>query len=105
MLNIRDKIRKYLKVNGHKSPMKLSKELNTIIRGWLNYFSIEKVSYPAIAKKKLRFYLNEKLQRFYKRKSQRKCKLYNRGAFQYLVDYYNLIDPTKYICKKTTVKV
>ena len=94
---VRSNIDEFLKKNGHKSPDLVSKGLNAIIRGWLNYFSIEKVSYPRMAKKKMRFYLTEKLWRYYRRKSQRKCKLYNRGAFQKLVDYCGLIDPTKYM--------
>ena len=32
----------------------------------------------------------------YRRKSQRKCKLYRHKAFEVLVDKYNLIDPSKY---------
>ncbi len=103
--SIKEKIREYLSENGHKSPIKIVKDMNAKIRGWINYFSIEKVSYPAVSKRKLRFYLSAKLYRFYKRKSQRKSKLCNQGAFQYLVDNYGLIDPTKYFCGRTTVKV
>jgi len=100
---IKTKISEYLKRNGHKPPNELVKDLNEILRGWVNYFTIKKVSYPAMTKRKLRFYLSKKLCRYYKRKSQRKCKLYNQGVFQYLVDKYNLIDPTKYICGMTPV--
>ena len=32
----------------------------------------------------------------YKRKSQRKCRLYGQKAFEVLVERYGLIDPTKY---------
>jgi len=93
---LRSKIREYLRHNGHKSPYLIAKELNMIIRGWLNYFTIEDVSYPAKAKRNLRYYLNSKLTRYYKRKSQRKSALYNRGAMSILVSRYGLIDPTKY---------
>jgi len=48
------------------------------------------------AKQNLRYYLGKKLTRFYKRKSQGKCKLHNQGAFRVLVDKYGLIDPAKY---------
>jgi len=102
--NIRKNISEYLSKNGHKSPIKIVKDMNAKIRGWINYFTIEKVSYPAVSKRKLRYYLSKKLYRYYKRKSQRKSKLCNRGAFQYLVDKYGLIDPTKYVCGMTTVK-
>ena len=48
------------------------------------------------AKRNLRYYLSKKLRRYYNRKSQRKCKLYNQGAIQVLVNKYGLKDPTKY---------
>lgn len=94
---VRGNIDIFLKKNSHKSAILVSKGLNSIIRGWINYFSVQKVSYPKIAKKDLRFYLSDKFWRYYQRKSQRKCKLYNRGAFQVLVDRFGLIDPTKYV--------
>ena len=100
---VRANISEYLGKNGHKPPYIVVRDLNAIIRGWINYFSIAKVSYPNKAKRKLRYYLCDKLQRYYKRKSQRKCKLYNRGAFGILVQKYGLIDPTKYAPKLTLV--
>ena len=101
---LRLKIREYLRHNGHKSPERVSSELNMIIRGWLNYFTIEDVSYPAKAKRNLRYYLSIKLTRYYKRKSQRKSALYNRGAMRVLVSRYGLIDPTKYSFTRQPVK-
>jgi len=95
-VKVRDKIRDYMKHNGHKAPEMVANELNTIIRGWINYFTIKGVTYPNKAKRDLRYYLSCKLMKFYKRKSQRKCKLYNQGAFKFLVSKYGLIDPTKY---------
>lgn len=95
------KLKTYLKKNGHKNPHLLSKELNAKLRGWLNYFEIPRVSYPARMKRKLRWYLAQRIYRFYKRKSQRKCKLYNQGAFEILVKKYGLIDPTKHFLKET----
>jgi len=96
---VRANISEYLSKNGHKPPYIVVRDLNAIMRGWINYFSITKVSYPNKAKRKLRYYLCDKLQRYYKRKSQRKCKLYNRGALKVLVQKYGLIDPTKYTPK------
>ena len=93
---VRSKIRDYLKSNGHKAPQILVNDLNAIQRGWINYFTIHGVTYPNKAKRNLRYYLGKKLSRYYKRKSQRKSKLYNRGAMQVLVKNYGLIDPTKY---------
>ena len=93
---VRANLRDYLRANGHKAPALLVKDLNAIQRGWINYFSISGVTYPQKAKRHLRYYLDTKLSRYYKRKSQRKCKLYNRGAMRVLVDKYGLIDPSKY---------
>lgn len=93
---VREKVRDYLSKNGHQNPAELSEGLNMILRGWLNYFSIKGVSYPAMAKRELRYYLYDRINRYYGRKSQRKSKLYNQRAFEELVRKYKLIDPTKY---------
>ena len=93
---IRGNIGDYLKHNGHNAPRKVADDLNAITRGWINYFSIPGVTYPNKAKRDLRYYLSNRLTRFYKRKSQRKSKLYHQGAFGVLVSKYGLIDPGKY---------
>ncbi|MEA3432655.1 MAG: group II intron reverse transcriptase/maturase, partial [candidate division WOR-3 bacterium] len=93
---VRSNVREYLKKNGHKNPHKLVKRLNAILRGWINYYTIEGVTYPYKAKRNLRYYLFRKLQGYYKRKSQRRCKLYNQGALSELISNYGLIDPAKY---------
>lgn len=95
---VKANIEERLKRMGHLPATILVKELNPVIRGWINYFSIKGVSYPAMSKRKLRWYLCEKLYRYYRRKSQRKSKLYNQKAFEVLVNKYGLIDPTKYSC-------
>lgn len=89
---IRSKIKEYLVKNGHMPAERIVTGLNAKIRGWINYFTIEKVSYPAMAKRKLRWYLVDKLNRYYNRKSQ----LYSRRAFDGLTTKYALVDPTKY---------
>lgn len=97
----RDGIRELLDKGGHYAPQRVADGLNTIIRGWLNYFDIPGVSYPAVNKRKLRYYLYEKLSRYYNRKSQRKSRLYGQRAFEILVSKYELIDPTKYFVKSS----
>lgn len=94
--NVRQKVKEYIGKNGHKNSEKFVVGLNRIIRGWLNYFQIDGVSYSSKAKKNLKHYLNGKLVKFFKRKSQRRCKLYNQGALRVMIDKYGLIDPTKY---------
>ena len=93
---IRDKVKDYLKTHGHYKAGDIAIGLNSIIRGWLNYFSITGVSYPAMSKRNLRLYLNTSLYRFYNRKSQRKSRLYRQNAFEVLVARFGLIDPSIY---------
>lgn len=96
---IREKVREFLRHSGHCDPLTVSKGLNTIIRGWLNYFDIPRVSYPAMSKKSLRHYLVERLYRYYNRKSQRRSRLHGTQAFELLVNKYGLIDPSKFAVK------
>ena len=94
---IRDKVDEYLRTHGHYKAQDVANGLNPILRGWLNYFDIKGVSYPALSKRRLRFYLFDRLNRYYARKSQRKCRLYGRNAFEVLTTRYGLIDPTKHV--------
>jgi len=96
---IREKLKEFLRHSGHFNPKEVAKGLNTILRGWLNYFDIPKVSYPAMCKEAIRYYLTESLYRYYNRKSQRRSSLYGTQAFEILVHKYGLINPTKYKVK------
>jgi len=87
---LRDKIRQQLRKNGHKKPQDIVRLLNPIIQGWFNYYTIDKVSYPNKSKRNIRYYLMDKLYRFYRRKSQRRCKLYRQNAYEKLVTKYGL---------------
>lgn len=93
---IRDKTRDFLKSHGHSNARNVTDGLNTIVRGWLNYFDIKGVSYPVMSKRRLRHYLINSLYRYYNRKSQRKCRLYGQNAFEVLSSKFELIDPTKF---------
>jgi group II intron reverse transcriptase/maturase len=92
---MRDNIKTYLRGHVHYGIDPLVPDLNRKIVGWINYFTIDKVSYPARSKRRLRYYLWNRLNRYYKRKSQRKSKLYGRGAFDELVKW-GLVDPALY---------
>jgi RNA-directed DNA polymerase len=98
---IRDKVKEYLRAHGHYKADDVANGLNSKIRGWLNYFSIAGVSYPAMSKRRLRAYLSTRLFRYYNRKSQRKSRLYRQKAFEVLVTKFGLIDPTKYVYSLT----
>ncbi len=100
---IRENISELLHKGKHYQPEKLVKEINPKIRGWLNYYTIPKVSYPAMSQRRLRFYMTTKLWRYYNRKSQRKSRLYRQNAFGKLVSKYKLIDPTKMLKLPTLV--
>jgi RNA-directed DNA polymerase len=95
-LKIRDKVKDYLQTHGHYKAKDVVNGLNPILRGWLNYYDIKGVSYPAMSKRRLRYYLYNSLNRYYARKSQRKCRLYGHDAFAVLTTKFGLIDPTKY---------
>lgn len=97
---IRDKVKEYLKTHGHCKAQTVVIGLNSIIRGWLNYFEIKGVSYPAMSKRKLRYYLSNSLYRYYNRKSQRKSRLHGQQAFEVLTTKFGLIDPSKYALQK-----
>jgi group II intron reverse transcriptase/maturase len=93
---LRDGLSEYLQKHGHSSVGDIVEGINAKVRGWLNYFSIKGVSYVAMSKKRLRNYLRQKLNRYFNRKSQRRCRLYRQRAFEVLVQKKGLIDPTKY---------
>ncbi len=94
---IRDKVKEYLRTHGHYKAEDVARGLNSMIRGWLNYFCLPGVCYPAMSKRRLRAYLSTRLYRYYYRKSQRKSRLYRQKAFEVLVTKYGLIDPTTYV--------
>lgn len=93
---LRSNLKKYLSTRGHLPPEILVKGLNPKLRGWLNYFTIEGVSRPNAAKRKLRWYMWERLYWFTKRKSQRFKRARCYKAYEVLVRHYGLIEPTKY---------
>jgi len=93
---IREKIGATLQQMGHYKVEVMVSELNAILRGWLNYFEIEGVSYSFVAKRKLNYYLRARLTQYFNRKSQRKSRLYRKQAFELLVSKFGLIDPIRY---------
>jgi group II intron reverse transcriptase/maturase len=92
---IRQKINQRLKKIGHYRATGVVEELNPIIRGWMNYYKIEKVSYTQVSFKKLDDYLRRRLTRYYNRKSQRKSRLYGQRAYDLLTEKFGLIKPYK----------
>lgn len=92
---IRQKISARLKKINHYPAPGVVDELNPIIRGWMNYYRIEKVSYTQVAFKTLEDYLRRRMYQFYNRKSQRRSSLYGQQAFDILVKEHGLVKPYK----------
>ena len=92
---IRQKINTKLKAIGHYSPKQAVGELNPVIRGWVNYYQIPGVSYTQVATKRLDNYLRSRIERYYRRKSQRKSRLHGGQAYQMLTRDYGLV--TSYV--------
>lgn len=90
---IRQNINAKLMLIGHMPAEFIPVELNPIIRGWMNYYRIDGVSYPQMAFRKLDDYLRSRLNRFYNRKSQRKSNLYGQQAYELLTRKHGLIVP------------
>jgi group II intron reverse transcriptase/maturase len=90
---IRQKINATLKRIGHYSPESVVKELNPIIRGWMNYYDINGVSYTKVAFRKLDSYLRIRIEQYYHRKSQRKSRLHGQEAYKLLTNKFGLIVP------------
>lgn len=90
---IRQKINNRLKSIGHYPAADVVGELNPILRGWMNYYRIERVSNTQVSFKKLDDYLRKRLARYYKRKSQRKSRLHGQEAYGLLTQKFGLITP------------
>jgi RNA-directed DNA polymerase len=100
---VRRKIWIYLASHSHLPAMVITKDLNAIIRGWLNNFDCQGLSYAAMSKRRLRIYLINCIYKNHCRKSQRSSKIKGLSAFEDMVRTHGLIDPTKYILRPTQV--
>jgi RNA-directed DNA polymerase len=74
----------------------IARKLNSIIKGWLNYYTIPGVSYTKVARNDIDYYLRESIWRLYQRKSQRQSPLYCQNAYQRLRQFYGLVDVRHY---------
>lgn len=98
---LREKLRAVL-AKRHLGPQCLADELNSVIRGWLNYFTIKGVSYTSRERRKMRHYLKDSLYRYYRRKSQRPSRrMLSQDPYKVLTILYRMIDPVKYRPKPT----
>jgi len=95
MKKLRGEIKKRLLWNRQRNARAGIDQLNPLLRGWFNYFTIEGVSYMKLPRRKIRIYLRDRLFRHQKRKSQRYRYAYCRKTFQRWMEL-GLIDPEKY---------
>ncbi len=93
LLMIISKLRLIFRNKRYYSIFSLVNLLNPILRGWRNYYTISGVSYPSAAFQKLSYYLEYKLERFFRFKSQRRGKLFRRIGFTGIINRFGLINP------------
>jgi RNA-directed DNA polymerase len=71
LAKLRDNIRRSVRA-GRKIPLKVTiKEINTILRGWSNYFNF---GYPRVAFRKVNYFVRQRFSSLVRRMSQRRCK-------------------------------
>ena len=91
---LNDAIRMYLKNHRSRNSKWLCEDLNTKIGGWFRYFTIPGVSHSIKSAYRIEEYVSYKLHRHYMKKSQRKSRLCNQGAYKTLMDKFGLIKVT-----------
>lgn len=89
-------IREYLRARGHWHICKMVSGLNKILIGWLNYFSISRVTYIWDTVRVLKNHLDYKLFKWFREKSQRHSKFFSLRTYEKLVNNYHLLDIAKY---------
>ena len=100
---IRENIKEYLSNGGHYAPQRVAAGLNTIIRGWLNYFDIPGVSYPALNKRQLRPYLYKNYTDTITARARGKVACMVNRLLRFSAKYA-LINPMQYFIKSSLVK-
>jgi RNA-directed DNA polymerase len=98
-------IREYLRYRGHWNVHKMVAGLNKILLGWLNYFSISRVTYIWDTVNALKTHLDYKLIKWFREKSQRHSKLFSQRTYDKLVKNYHLLNIRKYAYLKQHAKV
>lgn len=97
-------LRDYLGNRGHWSVYKMIAGLNKILLGWLNYFSISRVTYIWDTVNRLVTHLDYKLLKWFRDKSQRNNSYFSQRVYLKLVRDYNLLNIRKYAYLKHNAK-
>ena len=90
-------LRETLRTRGHWTIEWIVYKLNSILRGWLNYFVIPKVSYISETARILRQHLEYKLYKWLKGKGRQAHRKLRQRPYDILVKYKGLLDIEKYV--------
>jgi RNA-directed DNA polymerase len=83
-VKLHGKIRRVLQPGNKKNAKEVAKELNQVLMGWRNYFNAPG-TYPRKVFRDVNWYMRQRISRFYRRKSQRRSKLYGYRAYEHLI--------------------
>ena len=98
------KVRELLSKRRHWKIEPLMYKLNELLIGWLNYFSISKVTHIWETISVIRRHLNYKLFKWLKSKGRKAHKSLRQRPYSNLVEYKGLLDIDKYARLKTLAK-
>jgi RNA-directed DNA polymerase len=84
-VKLHGKIGVILQPGNKKTAKELTMELNQALKGWRNYFSAPG-TYPRKVFRDVNWYVCQRVSRYYRRKSQRRSKLYGRRAYEHLIE-------------------
>jgi RNA-directed DNA polymerase len=90
-------IRETLRTRGHWTIEWLIYKLNPILRGWMNYFVIPKVSYVSETAKHVRYHMAYKLYKWLRGKGRQAHRTLRQRPYEVLVKYKGLLDIDKYV--------
>ena len=93
VLKITATLRELFAESRHLGSLEFVRMLNEKVRGWTKYFDIPGASHPFQSFDRLRWYVDKKLSKIYRRKSQRGSTLYRRLGYEGFVKEFGLIDP------------
>jgi len=89
-------MKEYICKRIHFHPEAYVKDLNSKLKGWINYFRIDGVSYMSRSISKSAGYLGYRIQKSAKRQSQRTKKRYSHSAYLEFVTHHGLLNMYKY---------